>query len=180
MTTVAVVGDSITHEAEAELRAALGTIPDVTVTALVGRPGGTFADLQDDADEVAASVPDIVVINLGSNDALKQVDTETTLAEVDAMCDKFPESLIVAVAVTTRFTDSWFDVRAQAVNDHLRAGRDERGVPAAVVAWDEIVAADDAAAPAGDPILTDGLHPSLRGRARLARAVADTVAPLVP
>ena len=151
----------------------------MTVTALVGRPGGTFADLQGDADEVATTGPDVVVINLGSNDALKQVGTETTLAELDAMYEKFAESRVVAVAVTTRFTDSWFDVRAQAVNDHLRTGRDERGVPAAVVAWDEIVAADDHDAPAGDPILTDGLHPSLRGRARLARAVADTVAPLV-
>ncbi len=172
MTTVAVLGDSITHEAEAELRAALGALPGVTVTAIVGRPGGTFADLQDDADEVSASVPDVVVINLGSNDALKQVATETTLAELEAMYEKFPESMVVAVAVTTRFTDSWFDVRAQAVNDHLRARRDQWGVPAAVVAWDEIVAADDA-------ILHDGLHPTARGRARLAGAVAEAVAPLV-
>ena len=167
----------ITYEAREGLRAALSKLPTVTLTALVGRPGKTFAEVQSDADEVAASAPEVVVINLGSNDALKQVATHVTLAELEAMYAKFPESLLVAVAVTTRFTDSWFDVRAQAINDHLRAGRRYRGVPVAVVAWDEIVAADDASAPPGDPILTVGLHPSPRGRARRAQAVAEAVAP---
>jgi len=177
--TVAVLGDSITFESETELRVALEAGTVVDLTAVVGRPGKTFAELLADAEQIATTGPDLVVINLGTNDALKSVPIGDTRLALDALYAALPDALIVAVAVTTRFSDSPFDVRAQAINDRLRAGCRDRARPVAVVAWDEIVAADDANradSPAHDPILSDGLHPTPRGRARLADAIAVAVA----
>ena len=180
--SVAVLGDSITFESETELRAALAEATAVDLTALVGRPGKTFAELLADGERIAATDPDLVVINLGTNDALKGVPVEDTRLDLDALYAALPDALIVAVAVTTRFSGSPFDVRAQAINDRLRAGCRDGARPVAVVAWDQIVAADDANqadSPALDPILSDGLHPTPRGRARLADAIAAAVADLV-
>ena len=166
------LGDSITFESETELRAALESATVVDLTAFVGRPGKTFAELLADAARIAADDPDVVVINLGTNDALKTVPVEETRLALDALYAAIPDAPIVAVAVTTRFSDSPFDIRAQAINDRLRAGCRDHARPVVVVAWDEIVAADEA-------LLSDGLHPTPRGRARLAAAVAATVADIV-
>jgi len=174
VTIVALLGDSITHEAEPELRAALAF---TTIGTVIGRPGMTATEAGPDAeliaaDFIAAELPEIVVVNLGTNDALKNVATAETLAALDGIYATLRPTRIVAVAVTTRFSGSEFDNRVQAINDHLRARCQAGGNPVSVVAWDEIVAADEA-------LLSDGLHPTPRGRARLAAAVAATVADIV-
>ena len=61
--TVAVLGDSITFESETELRVALEAGTVVDLTAVVGRPGKTFAELLADAEQIATTGPDLVVIN---------------------------------------------------------------------------------------------------------------------
>jgi lysophospholipase L1-like esterase len=183
--TVALLGDSITDQSERDLRAALDAYE---VVAVVARPGHTFEDMQADTAVLALDAPDIVVVNLGTNDALKSVDTSRSLAALDATMAAFRRSTVLAVTVAHRFGGSEFDRRAGAINDRLRAG------PAAIVAWDEIVALDDAdrRSREGDDhdgqdgivaiegLLVDGLHPSHRGRLRLARAVAETLAAARP
>ena len=175
MIVVAMLGDSITFEAEPELRTALAF---TTIGTVIGRPGMTATEAGPDAELIAADfiiakppaeLPEIVVVNLGTNDALKNVATAETLAALDHIYAAFGQTRIVAVAITTRFSGSEFDIRAEAINAHLRARRQDGGNPVAVVAWDEIVAADPA-------LLSDGLHPTPRGRARLAEAVAAAVA----
>jgi lysophospholipase L1-like esterase len=184
---LALLGDSITHEAEPELRATLEatsrSTPDGSaslagwaIVSLVGVPGATIGEMQAAAQATAALAPDLVVVNLGTNDALKSVHSATTLTDLDTLLATLGTSSIVAVTVTTRFTDSPFDVRAQAINDELRS-RSARAEPGrlVIVAWDEIVAADAIDHPVGDSILSDGLHPTPRGRRRLATAVAAGV-----
>jgi len=165
--SVAVLGDSITFQSEAEIRAALAA---TTLVSLVGRSGKTIGELQPDADAAALSTPDIVVINLGSNDAYNAVDPTKTMLDLDHMMATFPASHLVMVTITASFFTESFNARARAINRQIRASR------AVVVPWDKIVAAENAQPSPAGPLLVDGLHPEPRGRVLLANKIAQAVA----
>lgn len=76
--TVVFLGDSITHNAEAELqRAGTGAADDVEV---VATSGIMTREQLDAAREVASGGPSVVVVNLGTNDAVCAL--ENVVAEV--------------------------------------------------------------------------------------------------
>lgn len=165
--TVAVLGDSITYQSEMEIRAALAS---TTLISLVGRSGKTIGEVQPDADAAAASVPDIVVINLGTNDAYNKLDPAKSHLDLVHMMATFPESHLVMVTITASFFTEAFNSRARAINAAIRASR------AVVVPWDEIVAAEAASGSPAGPLLVDGLHPEPRGRLLLAERIGQAVA----
>ncbi|MGZ4717490.1 MAG: SGNH/GDSL hydrolase family protein, partial [Acidimicrobiales bacterium] len=68
--SLVLIGDSITHRSADVLTAALSDRYNVTVVAEDGR---TIAEQQDGASQAAESAPEYVVINLGTNDAVKGV-----------------------------------------------------------------------------------------------------------
>jgi lysophospholipase L1-like esterase len=167
--TVAVLGDSITYQSEGEIRTALAA---TSIVSLVGRSGKTIGAVQPDADLAATHTPDIVVIDLGSNDAYNAVDPARSRLDLAHMIATFPTSHLVMVTVTTSFFTESFNSRARAINAQIRASR------AVVVPWDEIVAAEAADGSPAGPLLVDGLHPEPRGRVLLADRIGQAVASL--
>lgn len=111
------VGDSITWQSTTDINA---HYPDsnVAIHAIVG--GDTMIDSAWVAAD-AISVPDVEVINLGTNDARRveagQVSMTDVLARFDQFAAIFP--CVVFVTVDTH-NPSWAPADAQTINDHLR------------------------------------------------------------
>jgi lysophospholipase L1-like esterase len=167
---VAVLGDSITFQSQAAIRTALASVDDLTV---IGRSGLTIEGLLPDARDVARTMPDVVVIDLGTNDALKGVTTSRSIDRFDAMLDLFPRAVCILVTVNTRLGDTDDITRARAINAYIE------GTGRPVVDWDGTLAAalaDDGS----EPMLIDLVHPSTHGQAVLAGLIGGAVADATP
>jgi hypothetical protein len=163
---VAVLGDSITYQADAAIRAALGGVAPLSV---VGRSGFTIEQLLPDAEAAAVAVPAAVVIELGTNDALQAVPLAASTVALDSMLSLFPRAAVVVVTVSTAFGDAACQARARAINVHLRS------FGTAVADWDATVRREMAAGWPDGPITVDFVHPSPRGQQVLAGLIADAV-----
>jgi lysophospholipase L1-like esterase len=163
---VAVLGDSITYQADAAIRAALA---GVTPLSVVGRSGFTVEQLLPDAEAAALADPAAVVIELGTNDALQAVPRATTTVALDSMLSLFPDAAVVVVTVSTAFGDAACQARARAINAHLRS------FGTAVADWDAAVDREMAAGWPDGPITVDFVHPSPRGQQVLAGLIAGAL-----
>lgn len=169
---VAVVGDSITFGADGALHAALDDVVDLHVE---GVSGATTAQMLPASRQLAELDPDVVVINLGTNDAVtpgSSASTEDDLREhlaafPDASCRYLvtltEEPSMVGYAETTADTNR----RIRDLDDELDATD--------VVDWQAALAADAAeGSPDGD-YLSDDVHPTPVGQAVLVEMIADAV-----
>ena len=146
---VLVVGDSIAEGSRPELEKEL---PGVQVDAQVGR---TFEDGARAALNRGASLPPVVVVELGTNNGT----TSTAVADLVAgLRQARPEVKIVVV--TVRADRPWTEETNKALTS----------APGVVVADWKAVANRDATLLEGD-----GIHPSRTGREAFAKLVADTV-----
>jgi hypothetical protein len=161
--TVAVIGDSITYISADAIRAAVTDVEQLTVD---GRWGFTIAELRPDALLLALTAPDVVVVNLGTNDARNGVPTSTSRSDLDAMLALFPHASKTLVTINTHFGPPACQARAQAINDHIRA------LDLPIVDWDAMVADELAAGFPQGPITSDTIHPTALGQRLLARAIA--------
>lgn len=173
-TTVAVVGDSLTLAATAEIEGALEQI-GMQVVAIDGAEnrrmvGGTVEPGTDAVDAIVAGAerPDLWVIALGTNDVGAERRGEAFRADIDAVLARLPPGAPVV------WVDLWIRDRAEAVDDAnltIRAVIEAR-TGSAVAAWH----------PNGDDpgvVTEDGVHLTRAGRLRFAASIAATVGELI-
>lgn len=166
--TIEFAGDSITVQATPDINAFFGSTHDVGIKAITGID--TFL-LASTVATQAADVPDVEVINLGTNDAARvgvpvyrtlngqQVLVEPAqtvgndTARLDAFNAEFPNSCVVFVTVNTH-NPTWGPTNAALINDHIRT------TFAHVADW-------DAAYSASYFDTADDPHPNATGRAAM-------------
>jgi lysophospholipase L1-like esterase len=155
-----IIGDSISFGAQEEYPLAMPN-DDVEV---IATPGIRLAPQALEIAEAVAERPDVLVIELGTNDV--PVFEPTFLDEIDdvlAETDELPCVLWVNVFV------SKFATNAMTVNEHLDEAADDHG-NLQIVDWFTL-ANDDRSL-----LSPDGLHPNEDGQQVLAQAVATSAA----
>jgi hypothetical protein len=161
------VGDSITDQARSVLPTSFPSDDTVDVQAV---PGRKFAEMLPFALQAAASKPDEVVINLGSNDVLLGETPAVTEPAMASMFDAFANTpCVTLVTVNQHFIfGSDQGARARRINDELRGAAAAHGW--SVVDWNQMVEDHIAAGNPGGPITTDSVHPSEAGQRLLIDA----------
>lgn len=166
--TVAVLGDSITHLSRDHIHRALGH----DAVKLAGMRGITIEAAQRIADGYASDAPDVVVIDLDTNDAWTGVPLDTIYAGLDTMFNKFSGSCIVAVTLTeygtqtpTQAGNVYSVPTAASVNAWLRQRPDVH-----VVEWSNAAGSD-----VSRYLDNDGIHPSEEGKRLLADLISEAV-----
>lgn len=176
--TIGLLGDSITYYDAESFRAAAtaaGLAPAVT-----GMPGYQLAGVDPWLDLYAATVPDVMVVNLGTNDAsgdakgYPNFSLDLFRQRLDLAAARFPQSCLVVTTLTTHRTlaksnpatdgytpDAWNAITSS-YNEHVRSAF------AHVADWDALLAVHPEYAP-------DEVHPvgSAAGLAALASLQID-------
>jgi phospholipase/lecithinase/hemolysin len=165
---VAVVGDSITAIGEQQLKISAGNDYVIDASAEFG---ATVAGQMPAAGQLAATGPEQVIINLGTNDALQGVPLDQTMASLKQMVALFPDAKCIHFVTVDEGLDQGGNKPTAAVkafNKALLAYADDldRGD---VVRWDEIAHGNLREA-RSDPLTTDGVHPGAEGQRKLADA----------
>jgi hypothetical protein len=112
--TVAIIGDNQTTTVQADLHSAMDPYYQ---SRNISHEGATVASMQSAADTLAATNPQAVVIDLGTNDANSGVPAATTEAQLNTMIAKFPSSCVVVVNLNEQSAAPTYSVStAQAVN----------------------------------------------------------------
>jgi hypothetical protein len=157
--TVLILGDSITHHSREELRQTL-TGHSVRTNGWVGSTIGLNLQY---ISAMADPQPDIVVVNLGTNDAWQGLPVDQSVADLDGLVATYPDACHVLTTITTQGEESYDRDVAADLNDAIPRRAD------VVVDWE--------AARTQDPGLldTDGIYPTLAGRERLAELVATAL-----
>lgn len=169
---VAVVGDSITFGAEAALHAALDDRVDLHVEGVVG---ATTAQMLPAARQLSSLDPDVVVINLGTNDATTRGSSPATEDDLRAHLDLFPDaSCRYLVTLTEEPTMPGYAETTADTNARIR-DLDEALDATDVIDWQAALAGDDAAGSPDGPYLSDAVHPTPVGQAVLVGMIADAV-----
>lgn len=172
---VGVVGDSITHLSRSafgeEFEQRLGT--SVLIDAV---PGETVAGQVTAAEELLREGPEVLVINLGTNDVYQRVPLEESMADYERILDAAGDRCVVVTNLNEAMTgrQRGFDDRLTAFNEALAALAEERGLR--MVDWSGAVADHIEAHRSDRDILTDTIHPTPRGATLLAQLTADAVA----
>jgi lysophospholipase L1-like esterase len=152
---VAIVGDSLSEEAQDQIRAA-----DSNSLSIRAVPGITIGNALPLVEEAVDESPDVVVVELGTNDVLQQTDFRPA---VDAMLDATADVPCVAwvrVAVPSLHTveiNQYLDEQARA-RDNLH-----------IVAWDDVAVLHP------DWYVPDGIHHNDAGKEGFAGAIADGI-----
>lgn len=153
---VAIIGDSITWQAASPIASTVGRDFSVDVRAV---PGATIADMTDRASRMGRRDPEQLVVNLGTNDVVRNVSPNQSAADLAVLLDQFPTvKCIHVVTVHNRIFNlidgDFYTERSQATNAALQAVAEQRG--ASIINWD---AALGMAAASGTPdLLSDTVH----------------------
>lgn len=175
---VLLAGDSITELSAGALAGALdGTFGlgghDVSV---VARSGATAGEMAPAVVTVAPIGPEQVIINLGTNDAVRTGTTDEGLAEIERMAAAFPDARCIHLVTLSESMVAFEDPvapaeRAAAMNRGIIELAEREGYR--LIRWDQIVAEANAQ---GVPVTLDSIHPDAEGERRLADAYAAAVA----
>ena len=163
---MAIIGDSITVLSAGAIEAALGGVEKITA---VGEIGYDIGQMLPYARTIALTVPNTVVINLGTNDAAKGVPPARSAVQLDSMLAQFPQATRVLVTVNTHFDTAECSARAQALNEHIRSV----GYP--VADWNAAVSDELAAGLPNGPVTSDTIHPTAYGQKILANLIAGAL-----
>lgn len=171
---VAVVGDSITVVSNNQITDRLFDDHQVAIAAALGV---TVEVMQPEAQRLARSEPDQVVIELGSNDVLLGLPLDEAAAGLAEMVATFEDAgaeCVHLVDVSTVMVTSGGASRAEeaaTLNAEIEAlaAADERVV---VIGWDAAVREAEAA---GAPLVTDTVHPSPEGSEVLAELIGESI-----
>lgn len=170
-------GDSITELSAGALAGAIdGTLGiggnDVSV---VARSGATAGEMEPEVVATAADGPTQVVINLGTNDAVRTGDLDAAIASIERMAAAFPGASCIHLVTLSESMVTFEDpvgpgVRAADLNRRIIDLAARSGYR--VIRWDQIVA-DGVAR--GEPLTLDSIHPDEAGEARLGEAYREAV-----
>lgn len=164
---VALVGDSITEQADETFRTTLQPPYHLRVS---GRGGYRIEEMEPYAIELATGKPEQVVINLGTNDVLRAWPLEKSVAALNRLVNEFKgtrclhlvtvsESIVIAGDPETKD-------RAVALNAEIRRLAQGRGFD--VIDWSTYVGDYVAQGEPEGPITSDTVHPSELGRKKLS------------
>lgn len=158
--TLLVMGDTITYQGYDELAAELD--PNFYHKVVTGNGGYEINQMYEVAGQNNLPAPDVVVINLGTYDALHGRDPSTSAAQWVSLRGMFASTpCIIAVTINEHSTaDGYNNATAAAINDFLRplSGRH-------IVDWDAMALADPSLVEA------DGWSPTQSGQEALAYAI---------
>src|SRR4051794_6951422 len=162
------IGDSITYISADAINAEMRSHDAVSITAVPG----IKADAQHvTAERYVPTQPRVVVIALGTNDALQGDSAESFQDEMASMIALFPQSCVVVTTLTTTTGSEQFSKRATEYDTYLRT------LPH-VMDWDSAV---NQAQQEARIVMGDHVHPNAEGQRlfaqRMAQAVADCPAP---
>lgn len=171
---VGVVGDSITVQLTPFIESASDGRFDVEIAAV---SGATIGEMIDDARAVADTRPPVVVVNLGSNDVIRNVPPEQSAADLERLVDQFGGvRCLVLVTVNENmvsYTEGLLGDRAAATNAALAEVAERRG--AVVIDWNDVLATQRQTPDAPD-MLIDTVHLSGYGADVLTLAYLDAIA----
>ena len=175
---VVLAGDSITERGAGTLGGAIdGTFAigghDVVV---VARSGATAGEMEAEISALASDDPQQVVINLGTNDAVRTGTVAEGLAAIERIAGAFPSASCIHLVTLSESVVTFEDPvgpgqRAAELNRGLVELATRNGY--GLIRWDQIVAEGVAR---GEPLTLDSIHPDGAGEAELAeayRAVID-------
>lgn len=172
---VVVLGDSITFASVEELQERFADRDDeLTVDA---RPGFTAEEVLDQArivvDELGDAEAEQVIINVGTNDVLTEVEPGGTLDSITEMVELFPSARCVhLVTISHRIRDDevpGLADRIEAVNELLENLADDRD-DVRILDWNEVLDDPPDDLETADLLASDTVHTSPRGEAVLADA----------
>ncbi|MDT4994136.1 MAG: hypothetical protein QOH97_4028 [Actinoplanes sp.] len=152
-----------------------------------GHPGYRINQIAARVDAwLAAAQPDVVLLNAGTNDMLKNYDLPNAPARLHALIDRIIAdrpgvSVVVSTLIPsrarrspTRPTDATSNSRVQAFNAHIPAI-----VQAERAAGHKVYAADLNSTLTTAEINPDGIHPNEAGYARLAKLWYSALKPVL-
>jgi lysophospholipase L1-like esterase len=151
-----IVGDSITEQVDDAMQATSGDDWRLDIRRV---PGATVGEMLPAVAGVAEARPDQVIINLGTNNVLRPVPLEQSVAELEAMFDLLAGVPCVHVLTVHDFILAWdqgdLTYRSQPFNEALVEIATRRG--ARVIDWTEVLT--EASAPLDAPeFLMDTVH----------------------
>jgi hypothetical protein len=172
---VALVGDSITEQSETTLHTVLDRTYRVRVR---GRGGYRIEEMEPYAIELATTRPEQVIINLGSNDALKSWPLEKSVLALKRLIADFKGTRCLHLVtvneamVNDRVPD--LKERTTALNAEIRhiAATENFNV----IDWSRAVVDDIAAGSPNGGITSDTVHPTENGQKVLAELYATALA----
>lgn len=169
---VAVIGDSITEVSAPAIRGELRPEWNPELAALSGR---RVAELQGDAERLAADAPEQAIVNLGTNDVLQSYPLDQSMLDYAALLDTLRGVRCVHVVTLNEqmVPADGVGERARAFNVRLRQLAAERRLD--VVDWSAVVADELAAGEPNGAVLTDTVHPTAIGQRLLAEQYADAL-----
>lgn len=124
---VAIIGDTATEMSSTSIHEAFELRYQLKVSDL----GRRFDQSQVLADDFAQDPPDVLVLQLGYFDAMGGVDIEQSSAHYDLIRQRFPQSCIVVVNLSTHTENVEFNHNATVINELYR----NHGGPY-IVNWD--------------------------------------------
>lgn len=169
--TVALIGDSITDLSRQPLTDALGTDHRVEI---VGKFGARSDQVVEETKVIAASKPNAVIINVGTNDALQQVPPEQSgtvlqqlLDETDGVGCRY--LVHIGEGITDIATGASRTAEAEALNERIDEVAERNDV--GVIRWNDVVADHGGT----DELTFDSVHLSEKGIVLLAQAYGDAL-----
>ena len=137
-----------------------------------GNSGDTTADGLARLDWTLAEKPDLVILELGANDALRGLDPAAVRANLDKMIGKIQTSGAKVLLAGMVAPSNWGEAYQQAFNRIYPELAEAHGIPLYPFVLDGV---------ALDPKLNqpDGLHPNQRGVAIIVEHIAPYVARLM-
>lgn len=172
--SVAIIGDSITVLDSGEMQKQLAGEFRVTLRATLGI---RTSEAMPTAQQLAAAHPRQVIIDLGSNDALKGTPVTQAVADLQAMVAMFAGAdCIHMVDLNTHMVAMGrgpVAIEATQLNQAI-ADMAAKNSKIDVISWDAIVTRDIDAHPPKGTLTDDTVHPGPRGQKLLAEE-ADTV-----
>lgn len=179
-TKVGVLGDSLTDNIRGHLHTRLDANYAVSVTGIRGAKINTLVPA---AEELAPTNPEIVVLNLGTNDAWNDLPVEESIASYDSIVDMFPNSCLVLVTIIDTTTGippapPYNSTIAAQLNEHFRSLQTSRN--AVIADWESTLIGHELEYTFSQTIpklyiYPDGIHQSDLGMEVMADLVAGGV-----
>jgi hypothetical protein len=164
---VAIVGDSITELSEQTVRDTLQPAYHLRVR---GRGGYRIEEMEPYAVELAATGPEQVIINLGTNDILRNQPIDRAAVALERMVKDFSQAhcvhLVTVNETMQSATDPGMGARARQLNAQIR--RIATTYHTQIIEWSAAVVFDMFGGSPGGPLTGDGVHPNAKGQKLLA------------
>jgi len=171
---VSLVGDSITEQSEAVLHEVLDPSFKVRIR---GRGGYRIEELEPYAIELSTTKPEQVVINLGTNDVLKNWPVQKATAAMNRMVTTFKSARCVYIVTITEGMRSEIDPNqsARALVFNLELRRIAAAHNVRIIDWAALIRDDAAAGSPRGALTSDTVHPTEEGRRRLAELYREAL-----